>query len=161
MQRALHLTTYAILALVTLLGAPVLAEGPMVRYEVESDFESAKDNVKFAITNQGLVITAESHINEMLERTGDDLGLGGPVYTDAVAFEFCSARFSRLMMAADPHNIVFCPFVISVYQVPANPETVYVAYLRPENAEGSEEAQQALAEVAEFLDGIAREATAW
>jgi len=127
----------------------------IVRYAVESDFESVKEELKFAITNEGLVITSESHIDEMLDRTGSDLGDAAKVYEHAVAFEFCSAKFSRLMMEADPHNIVFCPFVISVYSLPADPDTVYIAYRPPTRSDAEGPVAEALAQVAEFLDGIA------
>ena len=159
MQRTAKLKTLAALALLFFSCAIAHADSAMVRYEVNSDFETAKENLELAITNQGLVITSESHINEMLERTGQDLGLGGPVYEDAVAFEFCSAKYSRIMMAADPHNIVFCPFVISVYQIAGDQDTVYIAFRRPQNAEGSEEAQAALQQVVDFLDSIAATAS--
>lgn len=158
MYRAASFIRYAAFALLAIACGSASAQSTMVRYAVESDFESVKDNLEFAITNQGLVITSESHINEMLERTGQDLDLGGPVYEDAVAFEFCSAKYSRIMMAADPHNIVYCPFVISAYQVAGDQNTVYVAFLRPENPEGSPESQEALKQVVEFLDAIAKEA---
>ena len=134
------------------------ADSFMVRYAVESDFESVADNLRLAITNQGLVINSESHIDEMLDRTGEDLGLGGKIYEHAAAFEFCSATYSRNMMAADPHNIVFCPFVVSVYSTPAEPDTVYIAYRKPQRGTGSEESNAALAQVAELLDTIATEA---
>jgi uncharacterized protein (DUF302 family) len=130
----------------------------MVRHSVESDFDAVKDNLRWAIEGQGLVITAEAHIDEMLKRTGRDLGIDGDVYGHAVAFEFCSAKFSRQMMAADPHNIVFCPFVISVYNLPADPDTVFVAYRRPERVTGSEESRSALDAVGDLLEVIAQEA---
>jgi len=133
----------------------------MVRYAVESDFDTVKDALSQAITNQGLVINSESHIDGMLERTGQDLGNEGKIYEHAVAFEFCSAKFSRQMMAADPHNIVFCPFVISVYAIPAEPETVYVAYRRPWRSDGSEASAEALQAVEGLLDTIASEAADW
>jgi len=154
----------AMLSALTILGAvPALANEAtsenMVRYAVTSDFESVTDALRLAITNQGLVINSESHIDEMLDRTGQDLGIEGKIYEHAVAFEFCSASYSRLMMAADPHNIVFCPFVISAYVTPAEPDKVYVAYRRPWRTDGSDASREALDSVAELLDTIATEAT--
>ena len=61
-------------------------------------------------------------------------------------------------MASDPHNIVFCPFVISAYQIAGDEGKVYVAFKRPHNPDGSEAAQEALKQVTEFLDAIALEA---
>lgn len=151
--RAIALT--ALVAIAPAAGADEAEAENIVRYAVDSDFETVKDALEFAITNEGLVITSESHIDEMLERTGADLGTGAKVYEHAVAFEFCSAKYSRLMMEADPHNIVFCPFVISAYSLPADPDTTYIAYRPPTRSDAEGPVSEALAQVAEFLDGIA------
>ena len=155
--------TGALLASLSLCGNTALAGDEtaadnIVRYTVDADFYSVKDALEMAIVNQGLVISSESHIDEMLKRTAADLGIDSRVYEHAVAFEFCSANYSRRMMEADPHNIVFCPFVISVYQIAGQPET-HVAYDRPRRPDAGEAVSGALAEVAGLLDTIAREAT--
>ena len=36
------------------------------------------------------------------------------------------------MMEADPHNIVLCPFAISVYTLPGDKGGTWVAYRRPQ-----------------------------
>lgn len=159
MTRATRLLSTALLCLA--LPAAVLAADDeaasdnIVRYSLDSDFDSARDALEFAITNQGLVITSESHIDEMLERTGADLGQDTKVYEHAVAFEFCSAKYSRLMMETDPHNIVFCPFVISVYSLPGEPDKSYIAYRKPQTTDAEGAAKEALDQVSGFLDAIA------
>jgi len=35
------------------------------------------------------------------------------------------------MMEADPHNIVLCPFAISIYTLPGEKNTTWVAYRKP------------------------------
>ena len=140
-------------------GAQEPADDGIVRYSTTEDFYSVKDALEMAIVNQGLVINSESHIDEMLDRTGADLGNETRIYEHAVAFEFCSARFSRLIMDSGPHNILFCPFVISVYQLPAETDKVYVAYRRPRAQAAGDASKEALSAVSGLLDAIATEAT--
>lgn len=131
--------------------------GPVARYVIEGKFENVRDDVRLAIENRGLMVEQASHVNDMLVRTGKDLGATKQIYLEAEAYSFCSAVTSRAMMEADPHNIAYCPFVIAVYVLPREPNRVYVAYRRPEPA-GNVKARQALRSVEELLDGIVREA---
>ena len=127
-------------------------------YSKEAQFENVRDDLKTAIENRGLVIDHTSHIHDMLERTGKDLGTTTPIYVDAKSYMFCSAVVSRKTIEADPHNIVFCPYVIAVYTVLNEPKKVYVAYRRPQQPAGTPQSQASLKAVEELLDGIAREA---
>ena len=89
---------------------------------------------------------------------GKDLGTTTPIYVDAKSYMFCSAVVSRKTIEADPHNIVFCPYVIAVYTVLNEPKKVYVAYRRPQQPASTPQSQASLKAVEELLDGIAREA---
>lgn len=60
-------------------------------------------------------------------------------------------------MAADPHNIVFCPYAISVYTLPQAPRTVYLAYRAPP-VSGGAASQRALRKVEKLLADIVSEA---
>ncbi|TCV86729.1 DUF302 domain-containing protein [Sulfurirhabdus autotrophica] len=133
------------------------ADAHMALYSTKGTFEDVKDNVVFAINGLGLVINNTSHVGEMLERTGKDLGIGEPIYLKAEALEFCSATISRNMMEADPKNIVFCPFIITIYVLPKEPEKVYIAYRKPEIV-GSPQSKKALKAVDQLLKGIVSEA---
>jgi hypothetical protein len=95
-----------------LLSATAFADGKPYRvtYTSKDNFESVKSAITDAITGQGLVINNTSHIGEMLERTGKDLGGAKRVFLNAESYEFCSATVSRKTMEADPHNIVFYHF---------------------------------------------------
>ncbi len=126
-------------------------------YKTQGRFEDVRDFIKLAITGRGIVINNVSHIGAMLERTGKDLGATKQVYLKAEALEFCSAIVSRDMMEADPHNIVFCPYIIAVYVLPQEPDTVYVSYRRP-TLVGSPESQDSLKAVEALLDDIIQEA---
>ncbi len=128
-----------------------------VVYSKDARFENARDDLKAAIENRGLVIDNTSHIHKMLERTGKDIGATTTVYKDAEAFSFCSAVISRKTMEADANNIVFCPYTVTVYATAQEPGKVRVAYRVPQPV-GSDASKASLKEVENLLDGIAREA---
>lgn len=132
---------------------------PVVSYaKADAKFEDVRDDLKTAIEAKGLVVDYQSHIARMLERTGKDVGSTKPLYADAQALLFCSARLSRKMMEADPANVVMCPYSIVVYATASKPEQVFVAYRRPMQPAGSPASQAALKEVEALLDSLAREA---
>ncbi|HYA37970.1 MAG TPA: DUF302 domain-containing protein [Candidatus Methylomirabilis sp.] len=126
-------------------------------YTTRGDFDSVREDVEIAITNRGLVVDHVSHISDMLERTGKDLGLAGNIYGKAESLQFCSATVSRRMMQADPSNIVFCPYIVVIYTLPKDPKTVYVGYRRPQLV-GSDASRTSLKAVEDLLDGIVKEA---
>lgn len=136
-------------------GGPT--QGPIARYTAEGEFDVVKDDLLLAIQGKGLVVDHTSHIHNMLERTGKDLGMTKTVFRQAEAYSFCSAVVSRKMMEADPHNIAFCPYVITVYALPNEPNRVYVSYRRPTPV-GSEASRKSLKAVEDLLDEIVREA---
>lgn len=105
-----------------------------VNRPLKGTFAEARDAVVMAIENRGMVISQVSHIGDMLERTGADIGASRKLFTQAEIIEFCSASLSRQTMEVDPHNIVLCPFAISVYTLPEQPETVWLGYRKPPGA---------------------------
>jgi len=129
----------------------------MAVFTKTGSFDDVRDAVEMAITDRGMVINNVSHVGEMLERTGKDLGETRQIFVKAEVLEFCSAVVSRKMMESDPDNIVFCPYVISVYVVPEKPDEVRVAYRKPQLV-GSPASQKALKAVDELLSGIVKEA---
>lgn len=136
------------------MAAARAADPAQVRiYKVQGNFANVKDNVANAIAKRGFVIDYTAHIGAMLDRTAKDVGATKKIYAAAEAVQFCSATVSRRTMEADPANIVFCPYVIAIYALAADPKTIYVAYRRPHGA-----GQRTLAEVDALLDGIVREA---
>ena len=136
----------------------VMADGDhMSVFTRKGTFADAKEAVEMAITGRGFVINNISHVGNMLERTGKDLGGGKKVFLEAEALEFCSATVSRRMMETDPDNIVFCPYIISIYVLPSKPKEVRVAY-RKTQLVGSKQSQESLAAVNELLTEIIQEA---
>lgn len=138
----------------------VATSADIVVRTVEGDYASVREAIEFAITNRGLVVDHVQHIGDMLARTGKDIGASKQVYTDANAFQFCSASISRETMEADPNNIAFCPYIVFAYTLPDQPKKVYVGYRRPPMT-GSAQSKAALKKVEELLEGIVQEATSW
>ena len=119
---------------------------------VKGTFADVKQDLATAIEQRGLVINATSHVGDMLERTGRDLGKTKRIYDQAEVIEFCSATVSRSMMEADPQNLVYCPYTIAVYTLPGKAGVVYLAHR-------AYPAIAALKPVAELLDGIVADAS--
>ena len=159
----IKITQFILLSLLTsgLLGcggmSTLTPDGHMKLYVTDGNFDFVKEDLVIAITNRGMVINNTSYIGKMLDRTGKDLGATRKVYLHAQALEFCSADISRRTMEADPTNIVFCPYIITVYTLPEAPSKVYVVYRRPQPV-GDAASQNALKAVEALLDGIVREA---
>jgi len=63
-------------------------------------------------------------------------------------------------MEADPRNMIFCPYIVNLYVLPQQPDTVYLAYRRPQRV-GSKASKASLKAVEELLDGIVQDALAW
>lgn len=101
------------------------------RYTAFGEFDDIKAFLVSAIEERGIKINNTSYISKMLQRTGEDVGDARPIYKNAQAVEFCSATLSREMMQADPHNIVFCPYTIVIYELVDDPGTIYLSYRRP------------------------------
>ncbi|MBD3666163.1 DUF302 domain-containing protein [Sulfitobacter aestuariivivens] len=80
----------------------------------DGSFDDAAFAVESAILDKGLVIDYVSHVGEMLNRTGADVGSDTMLFKEADIFIFCSAVISREVMEADPMNIAHCPYGIFV-----------------------------------------------
>lgn len=103
------------LALLLALATPAaLSAQEATTYPFDGTFEDATLAVENAIIGQGLVIDYVSHVGEMLNRTGADVGSDVRIFEAADVFLFCSAVLSRRVMEADPMNIAHCPYGIFV-----------------------------------------------
>lgn len=153
-----RLLTGIALAVFGLACGTASAAAPGVTFQsLRGDYDEVKDRIVMAIENRGMVVDHTSHVGDMLERTGKDIGRPRQVYLKADVIQFCSAAVSRSTMEADPRNLVFCPYAIAVYVLPAEADRVYVLYRKPP-ASGSAQSVKALREVGKLLDGIVREA---
>lgn len=146
----------AVFAMLCLPLSVLAADGYTVLFKTQGTFQGVRDFLQTAIESKGLKINHVNDIAGMLERTGKDVGATRQVYEEGKQFEFCSATISRRMMEADPHAIVMCPYIVSVYTIP-NDGNVYIAYRRPP-ATGDPGLNAALAEVEKLLTEIIGEA---
>jgi len=154
MKSLTAMATLALLALPTLtLGAPYAV------YESASDFDTVLDAAKNAIAERGLYINNVMHLGQMLERTGKDLGIGGPIYSRAESIEFCSATLSRKMTEENPNRLVNCPFILSIYTLPGQEGKTFIVHRNIPVEETASSA--AMREVAEMLQGVAEGAASW
>lgn len=149
----------ATLAVLFAFAVPAQAADPanLMMVKTKAKFEDVKEDVVNAVTKRGLVVDYTARIGAMLDRTAKDVGATKKLYDKAEAIQFCSATLSRKMMEADPANIVFCPYVIVIYSLAADPGTVHVGYRRPQQA-GTPASRAALKAVDDLLSGIVRDA---
>ncbi|NEX19349.1 DUF302 domain-containing protein [Thiorhodococcus mannitoliphagus] len=147
-------------ALVSVLIQPVSSAEPgYARYSTDAPFEDVMDGLRAAIQERGLYINEIMDMAGMLQRTGEDLGLGTPAYTQAKSVQFCSAILSHEMTIESPVRIVNCPFIISVYEKTGESGTTYVAHR--EISAQEQESSPAMRKVAKMLKDVAEAAIAW
>ncbi len=85
-----------------------------VTFDYPGSFDDASFAIENAIINRGLVIDYTSHVGDMLNRTGEDVGATETLFDNAQIFLFCSAAISRRVMEADLMNLVHCPYGIFI-----------------------------------------------
>lgn len=107
------------------LTASGASAGEAIVTPFDGSFEDATFAVESAIVDRGLVIDYVSHVGEMLNRTGEDVGSDKEIFKTADIFLFCSAVISREMMEADPMNIAHCPYGVFVAE---NSDGVMIGY---------------------------------
>ena len=127
-------------------------------YQKKGVFSDVRQDVADGIVNRGFVIDYTAYIGEMLKRTAKDFGETKPLYVNAEGLQFCSARLSREMFAADPANIALCPYVLVIYELADKPGMIHVGYRRMP-AGGSARSRKATAAIEKMLDEIAKAAT--
>ncbi|HKK98162.1 MAG TPA: DUF302 domain-containing protein, partial [Marivita sp.] len=76
---------YALTTLALGVATSVAAEEPITTL-YDGSFEDATFAVETAIVNQGLVIDHVSHVGEMLNRTGADVGSDKAIFEEADIF---------------------------------------------------------------------------
>lgn len=127
-------------------------------FSKQGRFEDVRDDVVSAIEAQGIKINHSNYIAEMLARTGKDLGAARQLYVQGEQIEFCKSNLSRAQMEADPANMVFCPYILSIYTTPDKPGVVSVAYRVPAAVGASAATRKALRDVDALLKGIVQQA---
>jgi len=138
-------------------GKDVLNRDYMTTYKVKDQYDFVVDAIKEAIGDRGIKINGVNHIGKMLHRTAGAVGATKKMFIKAKAYNFCSSTLSRATMEADPHNVAFCPYIITVYELAKEPGIVYVTYRKP-LVVGNAASKKALKAIGDLLDGIAKDA---
>lgn len=136
------------------LSSAALAANDLTIVSKQGKFEDVRDDLVMAVEGRGLKINHTNHISDMLDRTGAAVGDTRQVYVKAEQVEFCKADLSRDIMEADPANIVFCPYTISIYTRPSEPGRVYLAYRKPVAFDDNPASNKALGEIDAMMKGI-------
>ncbi len=135
------------LAIAAMFAATPAFAQDVVTQSFEGSFEDATFAVESAIVGEGLVVDYVSHVGDMLNRTGEDVGSDVQIFKQADVFIFCSAVVSREVMEADPMNIAYCPYGIFVAEDDEGVKVGYRTY--PDGP---------MDKVEDLLDGIVQEA---
>ena len=140
------------------LATPALAQDIVTRTK-QGTFDDVRFELGNAVIATGVAVQSEGNIASMLGRTATDVGATETVYAHADFIAFCSAKFSRAMMEADPTNIAFCPFTVFIYETNAKAGEFVVGYRRPTLPAGQSAASvKAAADVDALLARIVTEA---
>lgn len=110
----MYATVFAVVLSIGAAGTALANES--ILHPFDGTFEDATFSVENAIVDQGLVIDYVSHVGDMLNRTGADVGSEASLFKNADIFLFCSAVISRQVMEEDPMNIAHCPYGIFVLE---------------------------------------------
>ena len=137
----------ALLAAALFAATTATAEDAVVVHSFDGSFEDAAFAVESEIVGRGLVIDHVSHVGDMLNRTGADVGSDVTIFDQADVLTFCSAVISRKVMEADPMNIAHCPYGIFIAERDGEVMVGHRTY--PEGP---------MQEVQALLDDIVREA---
>ncbi len=124
-----RLVASSLLAL-AVVAQPALADEIVTRTK-QGTFDDVRFDLGNAVIATGVSVQSEGNIAAMLGRTASDVGATETVYSRAEFIAFCSAKYSRAMMEADPANIGFCPFVVFAYETKAKPGEIVVGYRKP------------------------------
>ena len=118
---------YLLTTAILLLASPLAAQN-MTTVTIEESFDDMEFAIESAILDMGLAIDFVSHSGDMLERTRVDVGSDVVLFTNASIFNFCSATVSRQVMEAEITNMMFCPYSIFLYELPANPGEIVIGH---------------------------------
>jgi uncharacterized protein (DUF302 family) len=106
--------------------------GAALVYSTEGAYHNLRSDLVDAIASRGLVISYTAHAANMLERTAEAVGALAKAYDNADILLFCKADLTYRLTIANPHNLVLCPYSISIYTLANKPQTVYLSIRRPD-----------------------------
>lgn len=106
--------------------------GAALVYSTEGNYHNVRSDLVDAIESRGLVVSYTAHAANMLERTAEAVGALTKAYDNADILLFCKADLTYDLTIANPHNLVLCPYSVSVYTLAKNPHRVYLSIRRPD-----------------------------
>ena len=101
-------------------------------YSTKGNYQDVKFDLVDAIEARGLVISYTAYAANMLARTSDAVGASTKAYDNAEILLFCKADLTYKLTIANPHNLVLCPYSISIYTLVHAPDTIYLSIRRPD-----------------------------
>ncbi len=161
MRRTMKYLTMIIsgIGLMMALASPAFSQQERpTEYIVDGKYEDVRFDLEDAIVSLGLKVDHISNVSNMLQRTAEVVPGAKQIYTTGQQFQLCSATLSRAAMQADPANIIFCPYMIYLYERVDVPGKIHIGYRKLEER-GNEESVKAINAVNDLLDGIIKEAS--
>ena len=140
------------------IGSSMGGSSALNEFVVDGEYEDVRYDLDDAIVSRGLTVDHISHVSDMLQRTAGVVEGAKQIYVKGEQFQFCSAKLSREAMQADPANIVFCPYMVFMYERADAPGKIHIGY-RKLNEIGSDESIKALNAVNTLLKSIITEAS--
>jgi uncharacterized protein (DUF302 family) len=140
----------------TTIGSSISEYSLMNNFIVEGEYEDVRYDLDDAIVSRGLTVDHISRVSDMLQRTAGVVDGAKQIYKKAELFQFCSAKLSRAAMQANPANIVFCPYMIFMYELMDEPGKIHIGYRKLDEV-GSEQSITALNAVNVLLKDIITE----
>lgn len=125
-------------------------------YTVKKPFDEVRFELGNAVVARGFAVQSEGNIAKMLDRTAADVGASKSVYKNGEFVAFCSAKYTRMMVEADPANFGNCPFLVFAYETKDKPGEVVVGF-RGLGTAKTEATKKVFAEIETMLDGLIKE----
>lgn len=144
--------SFAVLAMST----AVAAAQEFKTYVSNKPFDDVRFELGNAVVARGFAIQSEGNIAKMLDRTAADVGASKSVYKNGEFVAFCSAKYTRMMVEADPANFGNCPFLVFAYETKDKPGEVVVGF-RGLGTAKTEATKKVFAEIETMLDGLIKE----
>ena len=149
--------TSLIAAVAFAMSAGAASAQEVVTYISKKPFDEVRFELGNAVVARGLAVQSEGNVAKMLERTAADVGATKQIYKFSEYVQFCSAKFTRMMVEADPANVGNCPFMLFAYETVAKPGEVVVGYRKLGIGKG-EPSKKVFAEIEAMLDGMVKDA---
>lgn len=101
-------------------------------YSTSGEYHNVREDLVDAIQSYGMVVSYTAHAAAMLERTAEAVGAIKQVFSFADTLLFCKADLTYQLTLTNPHNLVLCPYAISVYALRDDEDTIYISFRKPD-----------------------------